>query len=108
MSKKVNDIRRNLSGSNVYREPLLGSIVTRSECEALWGRATTTIDMQIAKGNLDARKSVTGGTVLISVKSIVALWGLPDDYAVWECFDGSFALITVDLFRSEITLQDNK
>lgn len=108
MSKKVADIRRKLSGSNVYREPLLGSVVTRSEAEALWGRATTTIDMQIARGNLEARKAVTGGTVLITVKSLVALWGLPGDFSVWECYDGTWALITVDLFGSEIFPTETK
>lgn len=55
----------------------LGEVVTKSEAAHLWGKAESTIEMQIAKGRLQARTTLTGGAVLITVQSLKKLWGEP-------------------------------
>lgn len=61
----------------MFKSPDLGAVVTRTEAALLWMRAFTSIDMQIAKGRLECRTALTGGTVLITTASLRALWGDP-------------------------------
>jgi hypothetical protein len=69
--------RWQMSAQMFYLADELGAVVTKSEAAKLWGKAESTIEMQIAKGRLEARTSLTGGAVLITYKSLVALWGEP-------------------------------
>lgn len=61
----------------LFTDDALASVVTKSEAANLWDKAESTIEMQIAKGRLKARTSLSGGAVLITVASLTALWGKP-------------------------------
>lgn len=102
--RKVIDMARGLLKSgNFYSDAVLSFVVTRSEAAEMWGKALSTIDYQCLKGGLAYRKSITDGAVLIPVRSLIALWGLPKDDILFELYDGDIAkekLLDVAVFLS--------
>lgn len=62
-----------------YRSRVLGSVTTLQEASKLWGKSTTTLRYHIKRGSLDARRTCVSnrGTVLISVESLIELYGDP-------------------------------
>jgi hypothetical protein len=60
-----------------YKAGILGSVVTGSEITEIWNVSRATLDRAWERGEVEARKAVTGGTVLFTVRSIVAKFGEP-------------------------------
>jgi hypothetical protein len=60
----------------------LEKVTTIPDAARRWNRATKTIEMQIAKGNLVAAK--VGGTWLVSVYTLALLWGEPTQDDIME------------------------
>lgn len=81
---------------NMFTDIGLSAVVTRHEAGLLWGKALTTIDFALLKGRIKGRKSLGGGTVLITVSSLAALYGPPIDLTLWECFVGPAEMTTQD------------
>lgn len=73
--KPQNDV---YSPMNLYTDITLNAVYTLSEAVLVWGKARKTIETQIYKGRLQARKATTGGTILITRASLVRLWGEPE------------------------------
>lgn len=86
--KELEMARGLLKSGNFYDDPILSMVVTRSEAGEMWGKALSTIDYQCLKGGLSYRKSITDGAVLITARSLIALWGLPKDDILFELYDG--------------------
>lgn len=62
-------------------DPMLTCMVTKAEAMALYEKAGTVIDYAIMRNELSARKSFTGGSWLITMKSLRDLYGEPvNDY----------------------------
>jgi hypothetical protein len=61
-----------------YSNRVLGDVVTLPEAVMLWKKNRSTVVMAIAKGGLSARKTLSDGTVLITVGSLIARWGEPE------------------------------
>jgi hypothetical protein len=78
-----------VSPAHIYDDKILSLVVTRSEAKKMWGKSATSLDLALAKGKLSGRKSFTDGAVLITVASLTALYGLPKDATLFECYTGS-------------------
>lgn len=94
-----NEKRSNISPMNVYSDMALGGVVTRQEAAYTWGKSLSAIDGACLRGKLKFRKALSGGTILISVKSLVDLWGIPTEMDLWECFIGPVEMNTYDAFE---------
>lgn len=55
----------------------LYTVVSQSEAQRMWGKGQKTVDWARVRGKLDSRKS--GKVWLITVASLIALWGQPID-----------------------------
>lgn len=60
-----------------YTDPALGAVLTVPEVMAMWGISRRTVEMAFWKGKLSARKTVSGGAILVTRASAVKLWGNP-------------------------------
>lgn len=60
-----------------YKATVLGEVVTVPEILILWGKARITVDRAVMRGELEARTAITGGSMLVTYRSVVALWGEP-------------------------------
>ena len=60
-----------------FADPTLMCVVTISEASVMWDKTRKSIQVRIDKGDLAARKSTTGGSILISAASLRRLWGEP-------------------------------
>lgn len=60
-----------------YSDQKLGDVLSMSEVELLWHKKRETIMYKWATGKLSGRKTITGGTILFTARSIFALWGEP-------------------------------
>lgn len=81
MKKQGNSIPKlqPLGKEHQYRAQLLGDVVTLSEAELLFKKHRSTIERAILKDKLETRKAITGGTILITIRSLIARWGEPDN-----------------------------
>lgn len=60
-----------------YVNPALGEVVTLPEAVLLWGRNKDTVIRACERCMLERRTSLTGGTTLITVASLIKLYGTP-------------------------------
>lgn len=60
-----------------YDAEILGDVVTMPEAELLWNKTRDTLYLAWALHKIEARKTVTDGGVLITVRSLVILYGDP-------------------------------
>lgn len=58
-----------------FTNPILADVVTMTEALAMWDLSRRTLEMRIWKGELETRKAVTGGTILVARSSMVKLYG---------------------------------
>ena len=58
-----------------FTNPILAETITMPEALAMWDLSRRTVEMRIWKGELETRKAVTGGTILIARASMVKLYG---------------------------------
>ena len=64
-----------------YKADVLGSVVTGTEVTEIWGISRASLDRAWERGEVEARKVVTGGSVLFTVRSINLKYGEPkSDY----------------------------
>jgi len=69
-----------------YKAKILGDVLTLPEAEIIFKKHRSTIERAILKRQIEARKAVTGGTVLITVRSLIARWGEPADDVLERMF----------------------
>lgn len=67
-----------------YSNPLLASVYSLPEAVAIWKKTRNTVILKIARGELEARKVGSGGSIIITRQSLVKLWGEPDYDPVQE------------------------
>lgn len=77
-----------ISTAHVYSDAILSSVVTRSEASLIWDKELSTIDYNLGRNMLAWRKSLTDGAILITVKSLIARWGIPQDTILFRLYDG--------------------
>lgn len=77
----------NISGIHVYRDYKLGQVVTIQEAGFLWGKSVTALKNAIMKDHVEGRKSLSGGTWLITVASMQAYYGVPKNHILWDLLD---------------------
>ena len=82
--------------TNLYDDITLGGVVTRQEAAYLWGKSLSGIDSACLRGKINHRKSLSGGSVLITVSSLVLHWGLPVKMTLWDCFMGQVEMTAND------------
>lgn len=97
-SSGAQSAKSTISPMHMYNDMTLGGVVTRQEAAHLWGKSLSGIDSACLRGKLHFRKALSGGTILITVQSLVDLWGIPDEYTLWECFVGPVDMTTQDAF----------
>lgn len=57
--------------------PILGEVVTLSEACVMWGKSKNALKNAALTQKVAARKSFTGGDWLVSVESMVKVYGQP-------------------------------
>lgn len=76
-----------------YSNPLLGTVLGLTEIIMMWGKSRRSIEIAMWKGELDHRKMISGGTILITRESVIKLWGQPTfDYTDSLLIDGQFTI----------------
>lgn len=60
-----------------YTAEILGDVITMSEAELLWNKTRDTLYLAWALRKLEARKALTDGAVLFTVRSLIILYGEP-------------------------------
>ena len=88
-----------ISPANTYTDIRLGGGVTRQEAAAIWGKSYQAIDRACLRNRLKYRKSLTGGTILITVSSLAELWGNPENMKLWDAFIGSADVTTWNAYE---------
>jgi hypothetical protein len=86
--RRQEPLSKTVSPQHTYTDHLLSTVVTRAEVMIMWKKAAGSVDLALARGQLDGRKSLSGGAVLITLKSVTALWGPPRDNTLFECYNG--------------------
>lgn len=60
-----------------YSAACLGDVVTLSEAAKMWEIPESTLGNARLRLKIDGRKSLSGGTILLSVRSLVIVYGGP-------------------------------
>jgi hypothetical protein len=60
-----------------FVDRMLGMVITIQEACIFWGKSRRTVDWAILRDEVTARKSVTGGTWLLTYYSCMEKWGEP-------------------------------
>jgi hypothetical protein len=69
-----------------FDDPTLCAVVTISEACAMWDKSRRYLQVLLDRGQINGRKSTTGGSILISRASLVRKLGEPVFDDVSECF----------------------
>jgi hypothetical protein len=60
-----------------YTSLLLGEVTTVNEAALLFGKGKSTVYIAVERGKLEYRRGLTGGALLITMRSLIKLWGEP-------------------------------
>lgn len=67
-----------------YDDPSLGEVVTLGEAMTIWQKSRSAMKNACLTGAVDARRSITGGSWLITVVSLINRYGKPEkDILSW-------------------------
>lgn len=60
-----------------YVDPMLGTVLTLPEVMLMWGRSRRAVEMAFWLSKVSGRKTITGGTILLTRASVTRHWGQP-------------------------------
>lgn len=61
-----------------YKALILGDVTTVTEAALLFNKGKSTIWYHIKEGHIETRRTLTGGDVFLSMRSLIKLWGEPE------------------------------
>ena len=62
-----------------YHEAILGEIVTLSEACLIWGKSRNALKNAVLTHKIAGRRAFTGGDWLVSVASLITVYGKPSE-----------------------------